>query len=288
MKIIIPILLFITNSYAKDYLSKKYNEVTFLTSHNSYNYSWNKNRNHGPKFYLFPNQNYPVTEQLRNGVRAFMLDLHYYKGFRKKLKNKVILCHGGKACGFIGFEPAINVFEEIHSFLKENPKEIITLIFETYVKIEDLKKIVKKSHLIDFVHIQNPNQNWPSLKQMIKSNKRLVIFNDKVGEDNPPWNHDLFGSFAVETKYSYRSVKKFDCTLNRGNKNHSLFILNHFITRISGAPLAAKKANKRKILTKRINECYKEHNKLPNFLTIDFTKFGDALEVINEINQLDV
>lgn len=284
MHLLLLLTLISAQAFAINNENKRYDEITFLTTHNSYNYALNSNRNHGPKFYLFPNQNYPITTQLEVGVRAFMLDLHYYRGINKKFRNQVILCHGGKVCDLLGFERVINVLNEISTFLKENPKEIITIILESYVSVKDFGKLLEQSHLTDFLYQQRPDKKWPKISQMIEANKRLVIFNDRYSHDDPSWNHDLFGKFAVETKYSYRSVKSFDCQLNRGKKQHSLFILNHFITRLSGAPLAARRANKKNIILSRIQDCYQQHGLLPNFLTVDFTKYGNTLEVVNFIN----
>ena len=275
-----------SRSYADNIQDKRYDEVTFLTTHNSYNYAWKKNRISGPKFYLFPNQNYPIGQQLKKGVRAFMLDLHYYKGALRRHRGKVVLCHGGKGCDFLGFEPASNVFSEMNAFLRENPDEIITMILESYVSVKDIERLLKQSHLFDFLHIQDPKKEWPKISNMINNNKRLVVFNDQHSEDDPAWNHDLFGAFAVETHYSFRSIKKFDCELNRGSRLHKLFILNHFVTRISGSRVAARRANRKKTLLKRVHDCFKQHQLIPNFLTVDFVKYGESLEVVRYLNKI--
>jgi hypothetical protein len=277
---------------------KKFNEVTFLTTHNSFNYA---RRGHlkksGPLTYLFPNQQKPIQDQLQHGVRALMLDLHYYQGPIKKHKNKVILCHGGKACDLLGKDFASHILSDLKVFLDTHPNEVLTLILESYISTNDLEKELTSSGLMPYLHCQNPHDPWPSIKEMLDSplgeNKtkscqskgRLVILNDKIEENNPYWNLDLFGKFAVETHYSYKKIKDLNCEFNRGQKNHSLFIFNHFTTLISGKKLDAKKINSREFLSKRVQECEAKLSKKINFLTIDFFSSGNALEVVDQLNQ---
>ncbi len=279
---------------------KRYDELTFLTTHNSFNYAWRgKIKKTGPKAYLFPNQNLPIEDQLHDGVRAFMLDLHPYQGPLKKYKNQVILCHGGKACGLLGMELAQNVFKNFRTFLEENPQEILTFILESYVSTRDLKQSLEKAGLTSYLHCQSPHASWPLFKEMIEAplsddkhsptcNKkgRLVILNDRREENDPAWNLDLFGHFAFETKYSYQKINDLDCDLNRGNPSHSLFIFNHFTTFISGKKRDAKKINRYHFLKKRIHNCQIKNQRKINFLTIDFFKNGETLKVVDELNHL--
>jgi hypothetical protein len=277
---------------------KKFNEVTFLTTHNSFNYARRGElKKTGPLSYLFPNQQKPIQDQLMHGVRALMLDLHYYQGPIKKHKNKVILCHGGKACDLLGKDFASDIFRDLKNFLGSHPNEILTLILESYISTDDLEKELNSSGLTPYLHCQNPQDPWPTIKEMLDSplveNKtrncsskgRLVILNDKIEENNPHWNLDLFGKFAVETHYSYKKIKDLNCELNRGQRNHSLFIFNHFTTLISGKKLDAKKINAAEFLSNRVKECEEKLSKKINFLTIDFYGSGNALEVVDQMNQ---
>ena len=77
-----------SNSQCNGYESlcfKKYNEVAYLTTHNSFS-------SFEDGFYL-PNQNLNISSQLNQGVRAFMLDVY--------LDNDVlVLYHGVAELGF--------------------------------------------------------------------------------------------------------------------------------------------------------------------------------------------
>lgn len=258
--------------------SLRYDQISYLTTHNSFNYAKRTNaKRYGPLTYLFPNQNYPINVQLKHGVRAFMLDLY-------RPKKEVILCHGGNACGILGKDRAIRVFYDVRKFLIENPKEIITFILESYISTNDLNQVLLKSGLSPFLFAKEQNTPWPLIQDMIATNRRLVILNDQTKENDPAWNHDLWSS-AVETPYSYKKIKDLNCAFNRGNPKNSLFIFNHFTTFIAGKRLDAKKINKRDFLSKRIIDCRNKLGKLPNFVTVDFYQWGDALEVVKELNE---
>ena len=48
--------------------NRKFNEIAYLTTHNAFNSSQDN--------FLFPNQNFNITSQLNNGVRALMIDVY--------------------------------------------------------------------------------------------------------------------------------------------------------------------------------------------------------------------
>ena len=266
--------------------SKRFNEVHYLTTHNSFNYSLRgKLKNYGPLAYLFPNQNRPIQNQLNEGVRALMIDLHLFR-------NKVVLCHGGRACNILGKDLAINVFRDIRLFLENHPNEVITLILESYIPSKKLTEVLNESGLSSYLHCQTKGSPWPTLGEMVahpQSNNckypgRLVILNDRVEVNDPQWNLDLFGEWAVETKYSYKKIKELDCGLNRGSSKNDLFILNHFTTFIAGKKRDARKINQFQFLLDRVLKCEAQSGKIANFITVDFYSEGEAQSVIKHLN----
>jgi hypothetical protein len=266
--------------------NKRFNEVRFLTTHNAFNYALRgKQKKYGPWTYLFPNQNRPIQNQLNAGVRALMIDLHLDK-------NEVVLCHGGKACDLIGKDLAVKVFTNIRVFLESHPYEIVTLILESYIPTLKLTEVLNESGLSAFLHCQPKGSPWPTLGEMVahpqsqdcKYPGRLVILNDHVEENDPKWNLNLFGDWAIETKYSYKKIEELDCELNRGDKKNDLFILNHFTTFIAGKKRDAKKINQYHFLMDRVKKCEAVTGKIANFITVDFYSSGEALAVIKQLN----
>lgn len=241
-------------------------EVTILMTHNSYNTSQNKFR--------FPNQSYSVYKQLSDGVRGLMLDVY-------KTPKGLMLYHGYPV---LGKKPLLSVLAEIKIFMTENPHEIITIIFENYCSKQDILTSLGQAGLSDLVYVHQGN--WPTLKEMIDSDKRLVLFVESSGSDETEeilnaWQH------IFDTRYSFSRIESMDNVTNRGGYGaKTLFLLNHWITNRLGLAVRsmAGQVNSRSVLSNRIQESYTEHQKKINFLGVDFYHIGDALSVVDSLN----
>ncbi|GIS62649.1 MAG: hypothetical protein CM1200mP2_48740 [Planctomycetaceae bacterium] len=103
-------------------LDRRYDQVTVLMTHNAMS-----NRAEG---WLFPNQNHGLTRQLKDGVRGLMLDVHLVGGRPHLVHSK----------SFLGKRPLVDGPKEIGKFLKETPRAVITIIFESYVDGQRVRK----------------------------------------------------------------------------------------------------------------------------------------------------
>lgn len=247
--------------------NKQYDHVVYVTTHNAFNYS-------GP--FQAPNQTYSVSQQLQDGVRAFMLDVHDYFGVPT-------LYHGVFA---LGTEPLEDVLIDIRDFMDQNQNEIVTLIFECYVSADEMDTVFTAAGLKPYLHEQSLSTTWPTLQEMINSDKRLVVLTDVddagAGQE---WYHYMW-DYCVETHYTANSRADFSCDFNRGDSINSLFILNNFITSILGTGLidSAIAINSNPYLIDRANHCMSEKGKLPNFLTVDFYEVGNVFEAKDILN----
>lgn len=247
---------------------KKYNEVAYLTTHNSFSSTADN--------YSYPNQNYNITSQLNEGVRALMIDVYDVNG--------IPTCYHGFES--LGSTPLISVLNEIESFLNNNPNEIVTIIFECYITANAIETVFSQTNLLNLAYSHTLGMPWPTLQEMITNNERLVVFSDVDDANaNQDWYHYVWEN-AVETHFSVSAIANFSCDYNRGDAANDLFILNHFIT--NGIGIAdegqATLANSMPFFKNRVIECQQFHNKFPNFLTVDFYELGDALQVVNECN----
>ncbi len=250
---------------------KKYDEVVYVTTHNAFNYEGD---------FIFPNHFFDVPQQLKDGVRAFMLDLYLLDG-------EVYLYH---SFDFLGTQLFTDLLGDIHQFMVDKPNEVITFILESYISAEDVNNALIASDLIQFVHTQKKGEPWPTLQEMIKGNKRLVILSsENDGADfDLDWHHYVW-DFAVETDWNNKRRSDFSCDFNRGNADNSLFILNHFITEEligTGLPDTAELINSNPYLLERCLECQEISGKIPNFLTVDFYSLGDVFEAANNLNKI--
>lgn len=258
------------NGYA-ELCDKKFNEVVYVTTHNAFNAKYAGSVN-----YTFPNQNYRIGTQLKEGVRGFMVDV--YEGNN----GEPVVYHG---FSFTGSEPLSGILQEIRLFLDTNPREVVTLILECNVSGTLISQAMTASGLEKFLYTHAPGSSWETLGQMIINGKRLVIFSDKEDAGDLTWYHYLW-DYCIETGFSASSKEELDCSFNRGDSSNSLFILNHFITNLvgTGQPDQAAVINANPYFINKARECMTLHGKLPNFLTVDFYSSGNVFEVANELN----
>lgn len=250
---------------------KKYNEVAYLTTHNAYNA--------GDDGFNLPNQTFGLTRQLQDGVRAVMLDVYDEGGV-------ATVYHG---FSFMGTATLASNLNEIKSFLTANPNEVVTLLFETYISSSLMESELQSAGLMPMLHVQPLGQPWPTLQEMIEENKRVVVFSEQNnGTPAQGWYHYLW-DYAVETHFTNHTITDFSCAYNRGNPNNDLFIVNHFIT---DATLSTGQLNQAEVINQfdffynRMQECQIEHQKFPNFPTVDFYEVGTTATVVDSLNQV--
>ncbi len=262
--------------------NKTYHNVVFACTHNAYNFPTEEAN------FLLPNQNQSIEQQLKDGIRAFMLDLHYadedLEASDHQEPGKVWLYHSTSIAGYVPLEKELKIFVD---FLTQEPTEIITFILESYVDFKDFEKAIRNAGIDAFLYHPSVEKPWITLQEMIDRNERLVVLTDRPDEDADPWYINVW-EVAFETHFSNKARRDFSCTVNRGNADNDLFIFNHFITRQfigTGLVDSAKVINQYDYLLNRILECESEIGKIPNFITVDFYKEGDALKVVQHLNQ---
>jgi len=258
---------------------KKYNDVVFACTHNAYNYSTE------PPNFSLPNQSQSIEQQLNDGIRALMLDIHYADATIEAEDQSVWLYH---STGFVGYTSLKDELQVIANFLMNNPTEIVTIILECYVDFIDFKKAMEQGGLMPFVYQPSANGAWLSLQQMIDNNQRLVVLSDVKDANADTWYMYVW-DVAFETDYNNKKQQDFSCVTNRGDAANDLFIFNHFITHsFLGTGLIDSSAviNQYDYLLNRAKECQSYYSQIPNFITVDFYDSDKVLEVVNELNEL--
>ena len=265
-------LQFLINiSYAQcngspDLCPKQYNEVAYLTTHNAFNSDEDG--------LLFPNQTYNIASQLDDGVRGLMIDVYDYFGTPTAY-------HSIFALGTI---PLSDIFNDIKTFLDNNPDEVVTIILECYVTANDIEGEINQSGLSNYLYTHN--LVWPTLQNMIDDNNRLVIFSDvDDASSSQSWYHYVW-DYAVETHYSVNAINDFTCDFNRGEPINDLFIFNHFVTDANlgyGLYNESNDVNANPFFINRALDCQTQTNKFPNFVTVDYYELGDGLAVVDQL-----
>ena len=273
-----------TNNYAApgvNDLTRPFDQYTWVTAHNAYLDE--------------------LRPQLDRGVRGFMLDLH-----PDQYTDEVRLCHTEGLCQSSHLSLRKALADTFIPYLKENPQAIIILLFESRVERVSMQLVFDRvPELAKYSYAHEGNVQWPSLEEMIRSNKRIVMFTDggipgtyKVGEGQvtiyPPASSQVENTYNLGTsiithdwqcKSRYDgidlSLRKADGGLNR------LFVLNQFHSWGSSTAHAGDMDNNLTWLQRRVERHCGESTgwRKPNFLAIDFNQVGDAFPYAAALSQ---
>ena len=284
----------------KELCNRRLDEVAIAMTHNGMSiadYGW-----------FGPSHKDSITNQLNAGIRGIMLDTHYYDaatsiatyfpdasveqlekigkivdGIKMKKKDGTYLCH--LLC-HLGSSILSEGLSEITTFLDENPAEVVVIIFEDKITNKDTLQAFEESELIKYVYTHSPDQPWPTLGELIKQNKRLVVMAE-VENPPPAWYHHAW-DYVEETPYSYKTAKEMNCIPNRGNTNKPFFLINHWLEKIEPSVEDAEKVNEYQFLLKRAQKCAKERNhRVPNFIAVNFYNRGDVIKVVDKLNNVN-
>ncbi len=244
---------------------RRYNEVVFAGSHNA--------MSSADAGWILPNHYLRIEKQLEFGVRALNLDIYVYAG-------EVYMCHSDCAFGRRSLKDALSA---VKRFMEDNPGEIITINFQDETRGEiDVACVFEEAGLSEYASEHNTGEDWPTLREMIDSGKRLVVLG-KSGYSRAPW-------FLVESEHAWASpyyaetVRQFEC--GAPEEGRQVYILSHFLTAPYAMPPLAAKANKKDIIVGRAARCWKETGRRPNIILFDFATVGDVVEAVSILNEM--
>jgi len=245
---------------------RRFDEVVFPTTHNA--------MSNAADGWLAPNQQYGMTRQLEDGIRAMLIDTHSYMG-------STYLCHS--SC-LLGNKPLVEGLREVVTFLQSHPHEVLTLVIEDHITAGETETAFDASGLSDLAYVHPPGDPWPTLRAMIASGRRVLV-GAESGSPPPGFYHHFY-NLAWDTPYSFKSTSDFSCQQNRGNRQNALFLLNHWLENPLPDENLSRTANARDVLLSRARQCRTESGKLPNFVAVSHYAVGGLFDVVRELNGL--
>ena len=263
------------NGYAS-LCAKNYDAVSFLATHNSMAAS--------DAGFVNAEQDPTMVGQLNSGVRALLIDFHYWTTTLSDIAVRpgVWLCHN--ACQ-LGATPAIPALQAIGDWLHNHRDAVVTIIVEDHTSPADTLKTLEQAGLRRYAWSQpSPGSPWPTLGEMVRSNHRLVLFTERARED-VPWLQN-YHQIGAETKYLATSPSDLSCAPGRGPPFARLFLLNNWITTFAPSRTDADIVNSPRVLGRRVATCQRERRMLPNFVAVDFAAIGDPLLVVDRLNHV--
>ncbi|KAI8333118.1 PLC-like phosphodiesterase [Chlamydoabsidia padenii] len=272
--------------------SVPYHQVSTIVTHNSYGYAANP----------AANQACSVSTQLDDGVRGLKLSAVLPANLTDSdPANNIHLCH--TSCTILDAGPAKDTLSEIGTWLKNNPNEVVTIMWNTpnnqAFKPTDFNAMYQAAGLLDYTYTQPVgNLTWPTLQEMISSGKRLVSFTD-LGADQSqvPWLLSEF-NYVFETPYNNNDESSFTCKIDRpsdpSNPDSMMYVMNHFLygtLNLGGTAIEIPQKGKANItnaasLSTQAQECQTAFGRHPTFLEVDFYNYGNTLQIAAQLNNV--
>ncbi|KAF9431827.1 hypothetical protein BGZ76_011642 [Entomortierella beljakovae] len=264
--------------------SKTYDKVAYATAHNAYANS--------PGGGLATNQDNDIPTQLKDGIRAFMLDAYNVPSGNL---NDIELCHTD--CKLFDGGLLSKTLSQIKTFMDANPNEIVTLLFENSQKLAPARfqTVYAAVGLDKYSHVQAAgNKTWPTLAQMISSKKRLVSFIDTGADATVPWLMPEY-SYVFETPWLITKGSAYPCTVDRPkDQRQQMYVLNHFIYGVIGLgdesinfpqPAAADQTNGPDLVG-HVKSCQTIFKQIPSFIAVDYYQKGSIFQTLAQVNNV--
>jgi hypothetical protein len=270
-------------------------QVAFAATHNSMSAA-------DQPGWRFTQQEKGIRAQLEAGIRGLLIDMHYGIRTSRGVQNipiakvderlgripkgrYVYLCH--TICAF-GATRAAGDLAEVREFLEANPREVVLISIEDYVRPRDVAAVFEEAALERFVWQGPVEPRLPTLREMVDADRRLLVMSENLTDRALPWLRPQF-DLVQETPYRFTSTAEVaarsSCRPNRGNARNPLFLLNNWVD-TSPLPRAsnASVVNEPGALLRRARTCQRIRGRLPNLVAIDFFEQGDVFGVAAALN----
>jgi hypothetical protein len=292
---------------------RRLDQVTFAGAHNAMSAA-------DVPGWMFPQQERGVAGQLTDGIRAFLIDVHYGRptgtavvtdfdsetASRQQVEKAVgpeglaaalrirerfagadlgprglYLCHG--FCE-LGAQPLGPWLSTLTDFLVQHPDEVVLLVVEDYVSPTDLAGAFERAGLADLVYRGPGHAPWPTMRALVDTGQRVVVMTES-GRPGVGW---ILPAFEVmqETPYTFRAPAEMSCAPNRGGTRGTLFQINNWIDSTpQPKPSNAAIVNAYDALLARARRCEAERGVKPTILAVDFYRTGDVVAVARTLNR---
>ena len=193
----------------------------------------------------------------------------------------IYLCHNFCELGAIGFSDAL---AEIEGFVQTHPDDVVIVDIQDATTPADTAAAIQAAGLGDRAYTLDPDRPLPTLGDIVRSGKNLLVFAEGGGPGAPPWYHRAYEHWFQETPYAHPSIDDMSCGPNRGPSDAPLFLVNHWISVSPPDPAKARAANRQPVLEERIRRCHAERDRLPNVVAVDFANQGDLFKTVRQAN----
>jgi hypothetical protein len=292
---------------------RRLDQVVFAATHNAYAAA-------DEPGWLFASQRYGIARQLRDGIRALLVDVHLGapdpKSGRVRTdlqaegsdRNKVARelspaalraadrlvgrAGVGKPVGRrrpylchtlceLGAEPLDEQLGILRRFLAANPREVVLLFVEPYVPVATMEQALRDADLLSQTATLSPDAPLPTLGKLVAAGTRLVVLAEQDGGERP-WYLDGF-ALVQDTPLGATQPSQLSCARFRGRADSPLLMLNHWIP-----PFPPSVTRNQRIggsfLRRTIGRCERERLMLPNLIAVDFYERTHVVAITRSLN----
>ena len=159
---------------------------------------------------------------------------------------------------------------------------------------DDFVGAIADAGLDPYVYRGPTGDDWPTLREMIRVDQRLVLLAENHAGGAPSY-HLAYKAITQETPFSFSKPRQLadasqvdgSCRPNRGPEDAPMFLVNHWITTDPlPLPSNAEKVNAYRPLIRRVRECQRIRHHIPNLVAVDFYRRGDLLHAVDSLNGL--
>ncbi|KAL1697580.1 PLC-like phosphodiesterase [Schizophyllum commune] len=262
---------------------KSFGNVSFVGAHDSYAVGTDN---------LAVNQDYDVTQQLKDGIRMLQLQVH-------NQDNTLQLCH--TSCSLFNGGTLEDYLKKVKSWMDDNTNDVLSILIVNIDNVAPTEyATVFESAGLDQVSYSPSTStlsasSWPTLGEMIDDGKRLVTFLDNQADTSSvSYLVDEFTNIW-ETAYDVTDTT-FDCEVNRtkGDTSTQMYLINHFLDKVLlGNPVPDKDnadttnaASGTGSLGTQVETCTNQYGRAPNFMLVDFYEYGggSVFQVAADLN----
>nr|OQO20979.1 hypothetical protein B0A51_09668 [Rachicladosporium sp. CCFEE 5018] len=258
-----------------DYCSRKYSNISLIGTHDS--------------------------AFLDAGIRFLQAQTH------KNAAGTLSMCH--TSCTELDAGSLARYLREVKTWLEINSNDVVTLLLVNGDNLDPsaFDAVFGRNRMRDyaFVPATSPKtlaiSDWPTLRALIQSNKRLIVFVDsKADTTKVPYILPEFDYF-FETPYDTTDPSFKQCTLDRpagSSPEGKMYIVNHFLDKIplwtsvlvpdNAADVKTNAATGKGSIGAQANLCEKVYGRRPNVVLVDMFDRGDVFTAQRTLNTYQV
>ncbi|KAK4236677.1 hypothetical protein C8A03DRAFT_45361 [Achaetomium macrosporum] len=236
------------------------------------------------------NQQYPVVDQLNDGVRFLQAQMQWPT-------NGTVphFCH--TSCDLLDAGPITDWLRTVRDWVASHPYDVVTILLGNgnYSTPDKYVPFLQESGITQFVYtpsvVPMARDDWPTLAQMILSGQRVVLFLDYMANQTAyPWLLDEF-SQMWETPFDPVDTA-FPCTVQRPpglseqDARSRLYLMNHNLNvevSLLGQAILVPAVSQLNVtngvegngsLGMAANNCRADWGRAPNVLNVDYYNYG--------------